>query len=91
MSGLLIRAGLFALSIDRKYAGKIKLEMGDEKNVVDMQIRRQASHSHHKSEKGFQRFRCPLRIAANAIHFAVYGFVLAEFEYNASEIGSNTL
>lgn len=44
--------------------------------------------------KGFQgdnSFKSPLRIAASAKHFAGYGFVVAGLEYNASEIGSNTL
>ncbi len=44
--------------------------------------------------KGFQgdnTFRSPLRIAATAKHFAAYGFVDAALEYNASEIGFNTL
>jgi len=44
--------------------------------------------------KGFQgdnTFRSPLRIAATAKHFAAYGFVEAGLEYNAVEIGNNTL
>jgi beta-glucosidase len=44
--------------------------------------------------KGFQgdnTFKSPLRIAATAKHFAAYGFVEAGLEYNAVEIGNNTL
>lgn len=44
--------------------------------------------------KGFQgdnTFRSPLRIAATAKHFAAYGFAEAGLEYNAVEIGNNTL
>ncbi|MGC4129101.1 MAG: beta-glucosidase BglX [Bergeyella sp.] len=44
--------------------------------------------------RGFQgdnTFKSPLRIAATAKHFAGYGFVEGGLEYNAAEIGSNTL
>lgn len=44
--------------------------------------------------RGFQgdnTFASPLRIAATAKHFAAYGFVGSALEYNAAEIGSNTL
>lgn len=44
--------------------------------------------------KGFQgdnTFRSPLRIAATAKHFAAYGFIESGLEYNAVEIGNNTL
>lgn len=44
--------------------------------------------------RGFQgdnTFRSPLRIAATAKHFAAYGFTEAGLEYNAVEIGNNTL
>ncbi|MDO3425784.1 beta-glucosidase BglX [Chryseobacterium sp. APV1] len=44
--------------------------------------------------KGFQgdnTFKSPSRIAATAKHFAAYGFVEAGLEYNAVEIGNNTL
>ena len=44
--------------------------------------------------KGFQgdnTFKSPLRIAATAKHFAAYGFGGSALEYNAAEIGTNTL
>lgn len=44
--------------------------------------------------RGFQgdnTFKSPLRIAATAKHFAAYGFGGSALEYNAAEIGTNTL
>jgi beta-glucosidase len=44
-----------------------------------------------KGLQGDNTFRSPLRIAATAKHFAAYGFTEAGLEYNAVEIGNNTL
>ena len=52
---------------------------------------RQPSQVHHKIDRGFQRFKSPLKIADGAKDFAGYGFVVARLELNTFEIRNSTL
>ena len=51
----------------------------------------QPSQVQHKIDRGFQRYKSPLKIADGAKYFAGYGFVVARLEHNASEIRNSTL